>query len=105
MHQTGTWSRVADRAQTLLDRAGLEPVGRLRREQQVVDAQALVGPPGAPLIVPPAVGLGARLADPIGVVQAEMQQRAQPRPLVRMIADRAFEQGRVEDVERVGATL
>ena len=47
-----------------LDAAGLEAVDRLRREQQMIDPQALIGPEGAALIVPPAVRRGSAARRP-----------------------------------------
>ena len=52
------------------DHAG-QAVGGLRREQQVVDADAVVPLPGPGLIVPEGVAAGAPSAAMIGVGQAQ----------------------------------
>ena len=52
---TGTWSDGLSQARVWRSIAGAEPVGGLRRQQQVVDADAVVLLPGAGLIVPEGV--------------------------------------------------
>ena len=58
---TGTWSDGFSQERTCLSMpAAREPVGGLRRQQQVVDADAPVLLPGAGLIIPEGVEPGAR---------------------------------------------
>ena len=63
-------------AGVLVDAGGDEPVGRLRRGQDVVDADAVVLLPGARLIVPERVDAGPRQAGAHDVGEPEVQERA-----------------------------
>ena len=69
--------RLLPGAHVLVDAGGDEPVGRLRREQQVVDADAVVLLPGAGLIVPERVEAGIVRSRTDGVGQSEMGQGAE----------------------------
>ena len=55
-HMVGGLVPAADVA---MDRHARQAIGRLRREQQMVDADAVVTPPGAGLVVPEGVAPGA----------------------------------------------
>ncbi len=66
-----------------IDLAGLKPVGRLRRQQQMVDAQALVLLEGAGLIVPERVAVRLVVAGAERVGQAEIDQRLEMRARLR----------------------
>ena len=58
---TGTWSDGFSQARTCFSiDADEKPVGGFRRQQQMVDADAVVLLPGAGLIVPEGVDAGAR---------------------------------------------
>ena len=74
---TGTWSDGFSRPRTCLSiRQRLEPVGGLRREQMVVDADAIVLLPGACLIIPESVNAGLvrrELAHRFGKAQIEQR--------------------------------
>ena len=54
----------------------LEPVGGLRREQQVIDADAVVLLPGAGLVIPERVFMRRAVSLHVGVAQPEIEQRA-----------------------------
>ena len=69
--------RVGQAAYGLVDAGGREAVGGLRREQQVVDAQAPVLGPAAGLVVSERVDGRVGLEGAHGVGQAEIEQRAQ----------------------------
>src|SRR5215831_12459368 len=62
-----------------IDLARLQPICRLRREQQVVDAQALVLLPGAGLIVPEGVAVRLVVTGAERVGQAEIDERLEMR--------------------------
>ena len=62
----------------LVDAGGDQPVGGLGREQQVIDANAVVLLPGAGLIVPEAVEAASVRGRAHGVRQAEVRQRPKP---------------------------
>ena len=76
----GTWSDGFSQPRGRgIDLAGLEPVGRLRRQQQMIDAEALVLLPGARLIVPERVAMRLVVAGAEGVGQAEIDERLECR--------------------------
>ena len=88
-HQTGTWSdgfshpRGRDRYRCL------KPVCRLRRKQNVVDANAVVLLPSARLIVPERVrtGLGVAGAESVGQTEiSKVRMRARRRQEKRVLA-------------------
>src|SRR5215203_7197755 len=90
--------RVGQAAYGLVDAGGGEPVGGLRREQEMVDTQAPVLGPAAGLVVPEGVDrrVGLEGADRVG--QAEVDQAAQ-RPARLRLAERVVGEGfRVIDV-------
>ena len=60
-----------------------EPVGGLRRQQQVIDADAVVLGPGAGLVVPERVEVGCVADGADGVGQAEIDQCAELLPGLR----------------------
>ena len=71
----GTWSEGLSQVRTSrwIGEAG-QAVGGLRREQGVVDADAVVPLPGAGLVVPEGVGAGRAVGCEIGVGQAQATQ-------------------------------
>ena len=81
-------------------------VGGLRREQQVVDADAVVPLPGAGLIVPEGVGPGVPSAWREGVGQAEpLHERAEGCPRLRLEEGVAQPRRRIVGVLGLGMTL
>ena len=69
--------RLGLAALVLVDADGREAVGGLRREQQMVDAQAVVLLPGAGLVIPVGVLRPLDMDGAHRVGQAEIEQRAQ----------------------------
>ncbi len=79
----GVWSEALSRPRIALSiSTDCEPVGRLRRQQQVVDADAVVPLPGAGLIIPERVEAAGVRRRPQGVGEAERHEFAEglPRP-------------------------
>jgi hypothetical protein len=60
-----------------VDVALLKTIRGLGREQQVVDARALVLGPGAALVIPPSIALGGRMLGPERVGQAQEHHLAE----------------------------
>src|SRR5215470_14152420 len=58
----------------LVDVAGGDPVRRLRRQQQMVDSQALVAVPASGLIIPESVAMRFAMEDAVSVGQPEVDQ-------------------------------
>ena len=70
----GTWSEGFSQLRGRgIDLAGLKPVGGLRRQQQMVDAQALVLLVGAGLIIPERVAVRLVVAGAERVGQPEIE--------------------------------
>ena len=64
--------------------AGIDqPVGGLRRQQHVIDADAVILGPGAGLVVPEGVEVGGIAAGADRVGEAEIEQRAEFLPGLR----------------------
>ena len=73
---TGTWSLGLSQPRTSRwTITSFEPVGGLRRQQQVVDADAVVAVPAEGLEVPEGVARARRVTARMRVGQAEIEQR------------------------------
>ena len=76
----------------LVDVAGGDPVGRMRRQQQMVDPQPLVAVPAPGLVIPEGVAVRLAVEDAVGVGQPEIEEGAEPRarfePAQRIVAQR-----------------
>ena len=68
----------------LFDRGRAEAVGGLRRQQQVVDADAVVLLPGAGLVVPERVGAGRIGGGAHGFRETEIDQTPEGLPRLRL---------------------
>ena len=84
----------------LVDAGADQPVGGLRRQQHVVDADAVVLLPGAGLIVPEGVEAGSSVERAHGIGQAEMGQRAEVLARLRQEQRVVDPGGRVRSVGR-----
>ncbi len=93
---TGTWSDGFSQAAHIAVDADIDqPVAGLRRQQQMIDAQAVVFLPGAGLIIPEGV-LAGRVGDGAQRVrQPEAEQR------LEAFAGRGAEQGVVDPGRRI----
>src|SRR5438270_12675004 len=67
------------RPRLLVDVAGGNSVGRMRRQQQMIDAQPLVAVPAPGLVIPEGIAVRLAMKDAIGVGQPEVEERAKPR--------------------------
>src|SRR4029078_3876198 len=61
-------------ARALIDIAGGDPVGRVRRQQQVIAAQPLVAVPAAGLVIPKGVFVRLAMKHAIGVGHPEIEE-------------------------------
>ena len=77
-----------------------EPVGGLRRQQDMVDADAVVLLPGAGLIVPEGVEVGAVAAGAHRVGQPEIDERPKSFPGLRQEQRVAYPGGRIAGIGR-----
>src|ERR1019366_5908468 len=75
-----------------------QPVGCLRREQVMVDADALAALPGARLIIPECVERGSVRGGPQGVGQTQIEETAKARPGLWKEKRVAFPGGRIGGV-------
>src|SRR5690242_4988846 len=89
--------RLIEAARLAVDLAITEAIGGLGREQQVVDAQALVALPAARLIIPEGIAMGIGTACAKGVGIAEIDDRAEMRPAFRLAQGVLRPAGRVID--------
>src|SRR6185503_6683701 len=72
--------RLLPAAGELVDAGSVEAVGRLRRHQDMVDADAMVLLPGAGLVVPEGVDAGLRVAGAHRVGEAQVDERTERGP-------------------------
>src|SRR5215471_11795252 len=63
-------------ARLLVDVACRDPVCRMRREQQMIDAQPLVAVPPPRLVIPEGVAVRLAVKHAVGVGQPEIDERA-----------------------------
>src|SRR5262249_15470726 len=75
--------RLLPAAHVLVDADGDQPIGRLRRQQQMIDADAVVLLPGAGLVVPKRVRAGPVASGPDRVGQSEKGEGAEFLPRAR----------------------
>src|SRR5665647_3933894 len=75
--------RLVPGAHVIIDAGVGQPVGGLRRQQQVVDADAVVLLPGPGLVVPERVQVGSIAGGADGVGEAEIQETAEFLPGLR----------------------
>src|SRR5262245_5880960 len=76
--------RLLPSARKAIDACGGDSVGGLRREQKVIDADAIVLLPGAGLIVPERVDAGVRIDGADGVREPESEQGPVGSPALRL---------------------
>jgi hypothetical protein len=81
-----------------VDVDGVQPVGGLWREQQVVDAQTIVLLPGAALIVPIAVAVRLVVQGAVGLGVAQVEQDPKTPPGLRLAQGVVGEGGRIIDI-------
>ena len=62
----------------LVDFAHRDPVGGVRRQQQMIDPQTLVAVPATGLIVPKGVAVRLAVENAVGIGQSEMDEGAKP---------------------------
>src|SRR5207237_853742 len=67
------------RPRLLVDAAGGNPVGRMRRHQQMIDAQPLVAVPTPGLVIPEGIAVRLAVKDAVSVGQPEVKESAKPR--------------------------
>src|SRR3546814_16974116 len=71
-------------ARAAVDLAALQQVGGLRRQQEVIDAQALVVLPAAALVVPAGIEVRRAVQGPEGLGVAEVHERAEAAAAFRL---------------------
>ena len=98
---TGTWSDgFSQLAHMLVDRRRDQPVGGLRRQQEMVDADAVVLLPGAGLVIPERVEAGLVAGARNASVRPRLHERAELSPGLRQEQRVADPGGRVAGIGR-----